>query len=191
MSLINGDTKSCGCAYKKASALRADAQIEDLSGKTFGFLIVVDRASNAGSGNMKWLCACACGNLTIVAASSLKRGATISCGCKSATGKAYRPDAIRLRANIHTARRRAAVLSAGVSFNTELFELVEIEAYGLARLRTEMTGEEWEVDHIVPLQSQLVCGLHNENNLCVITRKSNNQKLNLIWPDMPNTPTGQ
>lgn len=59
------------------------------------------------------------------------------------------------------------------------------EIYDLARLRTLLLGERWSVDHIVPLQSSIVCGLHVENNLRVITEKENSAKHNKYWPDMP------
>lgn len=61
------------------------------------------------------------------------------------------------------------------------------EAYDLARLRTEATGFEWQVDHVVPLQSKKVCGLHNEFNLQVIPAKQNQIKGNRQWPDMPSS----
>ncbi|MGE5524340.1 MAG: hypothetical protein ACM3SS_11540 [Rhodospirillaceae bacterium] len=59
------------------------------------------------------------------------------------------------------------------------------EAYHLAQLRTEMTGIPWQVDHIVPLRSKVVCGLHVERNLQVIPRSANYSKGNRRWPDMP------
>lgn len=59
------------------------------------------------------------------------------------------------------------------------------EAYDLARRRTEATGIKWNVDHIVPLKSPLVCGLHVEHNLRVIPATVNQQKKNVWWPEMP------
>ena len=59
------------------------------------------------------------------------------------------------------------------------------EAYALARLRTEVTGIKWHVDHVVPLQSDVVCGLHCEGNLRVIPASENISKHNRYWPDMP------
>ena len=52
------------------------------------------------------------------------------------------------------------------------------------RLEAE-TGIPHDVDHIVPIQSDLVCGLHCEANLQVITRRENRLKHNRWWPDMP------
>jgi hypothetical protein len=43
----------------------------------------------------------------------------------------------------------------------------------------------WEVDHVVPLQNPLVCGLHVPANLQAIDRRLNCSKGNRYWPDMP------
>lgn len=59
------------------------------------------------------------------------------------------------------------------------------EIYDLARRRTKSTGVPHSVDHIVPLQSKLVCGLHWEGNLRVIPLAENLTKHNQYWPDMP------
>jgi hypothetical protein len=85
-------------------------------------------------------------------------------------------------ANARNARRRAARRKATPAWANDFF--IE-EAYHLAQLRTEMFGFPWHVDHIVPLQSKIVCGLHWELNLAVIPGADNCAKRNLRWPDMP------
>lgn len=80
------------------------------------------------------------------------------------------------------ARYLAAKLRATPAWANEFFIS---EAYDLASRRTKMLGYKWSVDHIVPLQSKLVCGLHVENNLRVIPASVNSVKGNRVWPDMP------
>lgn len=81
-----------------------------------------------------------------------------------------------------TKKRKAAAIKATPAWANQFF--ME-EAYILAALRTKLTGVEWHVDHIVPLRSKLVCGLHWEKNMAVITAKENSEKGNRWWPDMP------
>lgn len=42
------------------------------------------------------------------------------------------------------------------------------------------------VDHIVPLNNPIVCGLHCEDNLQLLSGELNGAKGNIHWPDMPN-----
>lgn len=48
----------------------------DMVGTVVGRLTVTEYA-----GGSKWICRCSCGNTVVVARSSLRRGATKSCGC--------------------------------------------------------------------------------------------------------------
>ena len=73
------------------------------------------------------------------------------------------------------AKRRAVKAQATPDWSNEFF--VE-EAYHLANLRAQVTGLEWHVDHIVPLQHKDACGLHTEDNLQVIPAVLNYKKMN-------------
>lgn len=53
------------------------------------------------------------------------------------------------------------------------------------RIYTEAAAMGLSVDHIVPLRSPLVCGLHVEANLFVMPIKENQIKGNRWWPNMP------
>lgn len=89
----------------------------------------------------------------------------------------------RHKINMYAANYRSLKIRAMVDWANIFF--IE-EAYELAKLREEKTGFDWHVDHIVPLNSKIVCGLHCEDNLQVIPGKENLSKQNRYWPDMPN-----
>jgi hypothetical protein len=58
------------------------------------------------------------------------------------------------------------------------------EIYKMAITMTQTTGEQYVVDHIVPLRSHEVCGLHVPWNLRVITQEENLKKSNkLVAPE--------
>ena len=83
------------------------------------------------------------------------------------------------------AKRIACFLRATPAWANDFF--ID-EIYDLAARRTKLqTGghAKWNVDHIVPLQSTIVCGLHVEHNLQVIPGSINQSKNNRHWPDMP------
>ena len=62
----------------------------DLTNKRFGRLTVIKYVETDKNRKKLWLCKCDCGNKKIVAASALRRGLTISCGCnKSEKLKKY------------------------------------------------------------------------------------------------------
>lgn len=55
--------------------------------------------------------------------------------------------------------------------------------YAAARKLTETTGERYDVDHIVPLQGKVVCGLHVPWNLRAIPRAQNNRRPRIYRED--------
>lgn len=54
------------------------------------------------------------------------------------------------------------------------------ELYKIAITMTKTTGEQYVIDHIVPLRSDVVCGLHVPWNLRVITQEQNLLKSNKL-----------
>lgn len=73
-ALRSGNTKSCGYCYTG----------EDLTGKVFGRLTVIERSGYKFSGGENlatWKCKCVCGNYIDVTTAALKSGNTKSCGC--------------------------------------------------------------------------------------------------------------
>jgi len=79
------------------------------------------------------------------------------------------------KAAAQTAKRRAMLLNATPLWAD--FEAIQVE-YALSDWCSKVTGIRYHVDHIVPLQGKLVCGLHVPNNLRVIPAVDNLKKRN-------------
>lgn len=77
-AVVLGLTKSCGCITKENNFNRC---MIDLTGRTFGRLTVIqyDHSKNGAY----WLCRCECGKTKVIKGTSLTKGLTTSCGCKS------------------------------------------------------------------------------------------------------------
>lgn len=86
------------------------------------------------------------------------------------------------KASALSTKRRAVKLRAIPAWaDLRAIELI----YEEAQFCTEFFGIEYHVDHIIPLRHPLVCGLHCEQNLQVVTAEENLAKGNRWWPDMP------
>lgn len=83
---------------------------------------------------------------------------------------------------LKAASRRAAKLQATPKWASEALILA---IYEECQLRAEETGIPQHVDHVVPLISDIVCGLHCEDNLQILPALENLSKGNRHWPDMP------
>jgi hypothetical protein len=86
----------------------------------------------------------------------------------------------------HTSKRKAIKLMAtpGWSDHEKIAEF-----YRESDRLTKETGIKHNVDHVIPLVSPVVCGLHWEGNMQILSRRDNISKGNREWPDMsPMTP---
>lgn len=82
-------------------------------------------------------------------------------------------------------KRKAQQKTSIPAWFSELDRFVMAEAAALCLLREHATGFKWHMDHVVPLQSNLVCGLHIAANIAVIPAAVNRSKKNRYWPNMP------
>jgi hypothetical protein len=96
---------------------------------------------------------------------------------QQANKERLRPSRAAATRKRYATKRQAAPAWASVEAMCALYEQADA--------LTRETGERYEVDHIVPLQSKLVCGLHCEANLRVVKVGENRSKGNRWWPDMP------
>ncbi|WP_430229651.1 hypothetical protein [Paraburkholderia tropica] len=109
-----------------------------------------------------------------------------------AANKLWRMKNVHKR-RLNGAHRRAAQRRATVAWSDP--KKIE-EFYFAADFLSMVTGEWYEVDHMVPLLGpiaksgpfkgeRLVYGFHCESNLAIISASENSSKSNRTWPDMP------
>lgn len=69
---LNAGAVSCGCSWNRDN---------DLTGKRFGKLVVLERAGKNKDRENVWKCQCDCGNICEKATGELNYGSAKSCGC--------------------------------------------------------------------------------------------------------------
>lgn len=84
-----------------------------------------------------------------------------------------------IRASIQ-AERNATKANATPKWLTKKHRSDIAAIYAEAATKTASTGVQHQVDHIVPLRSKIVCGLHVAWNLRVITAEENMRKSNIF-----------
>lgn len=193
--LKNGTTRSCGCLNKESASKMATKRRENLHGKRFGKLVVVNYAGYSIGNRPRnvWRCVCDCGNEIVVMAQSLKGGLTTSCGC-------YRREVVKQNTITHgqsntkayhafrTRKRKEnkCVLDAAWTLEMENF-LRRIQTTCAICSRTEQEnlscyGKRLEIDHVSPLS--LGRGL-SPGNAVVLCRGCNARKSNKQLTELP------
>jgi hypothetical protein len=99
-------------------------KLNDLTGKRFGRLEVLGRATNDKSGNRMWLCRCDCGEETTVYGVHISRGKSLSCGClqREETGKRARTHGLR--------KSRTYRIWAGMKYRCQSPDCASYRNYG-------------------------------------------------------------
>lgn len=105
-----------------------------------------------------------------------KGGVTVK--VTSSTGKEY-SRCSPAKENAKTSRKRTQMLRAIPPW-ADMSKVLEF--YEECQRVTAETGVPHHVDHIVPIQSKYVCGLHCEMNLQILTGTENIRKGNKHWP---------
>jgi 5-methylcytosine-specific restriction endonuclease McrA len=90
--------------------------------------------------------------------------------------KSRNVDAVRADTSVRKRRHREATPKWVTADEKATMRALYVQA----RKLTQITGERYVVDHIVPLRSETVCGLHVPWNLRVITQEENLRKSNKL-----------
>lgn len=101
-------------------------------------------------------------------------------------------DQIRIRISDYQKNNRDVCCAISARYKAQKLKATPVWAnhdlisaiYKRASEMLDENGKVFHVDHIVPLQSDYVCGLHVENNLQILTGSENMSKQNRYWPDM-------
>lgn len=84
--------------------------------------------------------------------------------------------------HLHYDSNKRAIQLHATPFWSEIDEIKEL--YKQSAILNSISDEFYHVDHIVPLKSKVVCGLHCISNLRIILASENISKGNRHWPDM-------
>ena len=94
---LNANAVSCGCKQK-----------QDLTGRRFGKLIVLEKSENRRRGHTLWICQCDCGNLCEKPTGELNSGFATSCGCSWRQPAVHEGDRFGRLAAIRPTEKRSA-----------------------------------------------------------------------------------
>ena len=187
-------TGSTGCklCYKSAREASADKIASERCAEGFWFCntckqeLTTDSFLLRGNGSKRLYSVC---KLCRAKRSMAENEIIRKCPILARKRKEYSADYTRKNsaaANVKSTKRRVRKLECTPDWlDVEYESLFMIEIHSLSIMRKLSTGFGWHVDHMVPLTSNKVCGLHCSDNLQLIPAFDNLSKGNAYWPNMP------
>ena len=88
------------------------------------------------------------------------------------------------RTNQRNVKRREMIVEATPPWVDDVMSQQMKDLYKESAALQVSTGEKYHVDHIIPIQSKVVCGLHVPWNLRIVTAEVNQSKSNSIQEDL-------
>ncbi len=177
----------------------------DMTNQVFGHMTVLG-FSHTHSSRAFWKCRCVCGAEKAASGKHLRAGQVTSCGCMKGPKTQYadyserrkklrqaNPENVRKWLADYKDRNRDAYLAR----NRQQSSKQRIKRRNLSSVPPWSQSDQintlyqkakefgMEVDHVVPLVSNRVCGLHVWHNLQLLVLQENRRKSNQTWPDMP------
>jgi hypothetical protein len=172
-SLKSGLTRSCGCLRRDTPA----SNRKEITGLKVGRLTVLRISERRKGRSLMWECECECGNATTVRGRELRSGTTLSCGClmRETAGNLRRTHGLSHTVNYKRYLRTKREV-AKLKRTPPWADMQAIKQVYMNR------PEGMTVDHIIPLQGELVSGLHVASNLQYLTLSENSSKHNKFQP---------
>lgn len=174
-NLLSGNTKSCGCRKREASAENIARRVVDYVGNRYGKLVVIDMSGTTDSGVKKPLCLCDCGGSKSVPVNSLTSGKTISCGCVKRT-VGHTPISsvgVRNKGAALSQKRRARKKCATGSFTAKDIDDMYSRQNGKCVYCEADLVNGFHRDHIMPLA---LGGCNSIENIQLLCQKCNGRK---------------
>jgi hypothetical protein len=148
-------------------------------GNRYGRLLILYEDGRDKYKNTKWFCVCDCGNTKSILGMNLRKKMTTSCGCvqKEKSGKVLHD------MNFKHGKSRTKQYKTYYSRKHFLAKRKQMPLWANETKIKDIYLKRpigYHVDHIIPLQGKLVCGLHVENNLQYLPAKENMAKHNFF-----------